>query len=187
MCILSFWLFFFLFFPPQHIPDSVRDNSFTDFRGGGKESGQKSWRGLIQTYVELSLSHYASAVWGHQRRLSDQSRGERTRPVSATPRGETERSSCFMFISPRLTCPVFFLLFFSRVRLIERLTGSFEAFLRGDEDPVVCEYRLGAKRHGTASCPFRPIPDCHAGNNRTFLCGPFFHPGQISHSASDCF
>lgn len=27
-------------------------NSFTDFREGGKVSGQKSWRGLIQTYVE---------------------------------------------------------------------------------------------------------------------------------------
>lgn len=140
------------------------------FQRDSKESGQKSWRGLIQTYVELPLSHYPSAVWGHQCRLSDQSREERTRPASATPRGGKERSSCFMFIFSGWHVLFFIFLFFPPTHWkANRLIWSIPT---GRRRPSCLN--VAAERCGTASCPFRPTPDCHAGSNCTFLCYPFF-------------
>lgn len=105
-----------------------------------------------QSLPERCLGASASTVRSEQRRADEAGLW--------TPRGGKERSSCFMFISSQLTCPVFF---FLPLRLIERLRGSFETFLRADADPVVWMWQLGGERCGMASCPLRTIPDCCAG------------------------
>lgn len=92
----------------------------------------------------MPLSRYPGAGLGHQRRLSDQRRGEPERAGSATPPGR-EAPLLLFHVDPS---PVDVSCF--SLRLVPKLTGSFEAFPPGDVDAVIWMALLGPDppRHG---------------------------------------
>lgn len=112
----------------------------------GEGDGEKKWAGKFgrvdpnpcgvasQPLPRRWFGASASTVRSAQRRAEESGQRE---PPPPPPGGGKHCSSCSMLISPRLTCPVFSL------RLVPRLTGSFEAFPRGDVDAVIWMALLG--------------------------------------------
>lgn len=86
-----------------------------------------------------SLNVTVFFFWGRgdQHWLSNQCRGEQRILASTTPRGGKQCSSCFAVDLSLVDMSCF------PLRLVQRLTGSFEPFLQGDMDVVIWIELLG--------------------------------------------
>lgn len=85
-----------------------------------------------------------SSVWGDQHWLSNQYRAAQRILARTTPWGRNECSSCFPVDLSLVDMSCF------PLRLVQRLTGSFEPFLLGDVDVVIWIELLGpdSRWHG---------------------------------------